>query len=271
MSNSLDKLLGHHVRLTLSPPAAAPSSSSPPAGSRPARQLTGKLWAYDPSLGAVALETSPEPLPTLLASAPAAAAAALHATRNRSSPNTSAPASTGFKIVKISEIKKVEFIPSPQQQQQQQQPNSSSTQSDAAPRPDPTQGLTPTHPVSLAVAQAREAHAVKQSLTKAAKLGGKEVSEIGQLVFDALSKTLPCRWHGSHIIVLDEVVISGPGYDPASTNVPNLDHQQLRSFVDGTNVGPIPNGAQAKANSWNRVVKVLEGERRKILANQTAQ
>lgn len=56
---------------------------------------------------------------------------------------------------------------------------------------------------------------------------------------------------------MEEVVISGPGYDPASTNVPGYTQEQLQSFIDGTNKGPVPEGAQSKANSWNRVTKVV--------------
>lgn len=56
---------------------------------------------------------------------------------------------------------------------------------------------------------------------------------------------------------MEEVVISGPGYDPTSTNVPGYTQEQLQSFIDGTNKGPVPDGAQSKANSWHRVTKVV--------------
>lgn len=56
---------------------------------------------------------------------------------------------------------------------------------------------------------------------------------------------------------MEEVVISGPGYDSASTNVPGYTQEQLQSFLDGTNKGPVPEGAQSKANSWQRVTKVV--------------
>lgn len=73
----------------------------------------------------------------------------------------------------------------------------------------------------------------------------------------ASSCRLPCRWHNSHIIVMEEVVISGPGYDAASTNVPGFTREQLQSYIDGTNTSPAPDGAQSKANSWQRVTKVV--------------
>lgn len=56
---------------------------------------------------------------------------------------------------------------------------------------------------------------------------------------------------------MEEVVISAPGYDPASTNVPGYTQEQLQSFIDGTHKGSVPEGAQSKANSWQRVTKVV--------------
>ena len=56
---------------------------------------------------------------------------------------------------------------------------------------------------------------------------------------------------------MEEVVISGPGYDPTSTDVPGYTQEQLQSFINGTHTGVVPDGAQSKANSWNRVTKVV--------------
>ncbi|CDR88639.1 uncharacterized protein SPSC_05243 [Sporisorium scitamineum] len=235
--SNIAKLLGSRVNLTV--------------GDKQTRTISGKLWAYDPILGIVGLECEPSALPSHLSSAPAAAASVAQASqtsRNRFAQPTNA---VGFTIVKVSEIKKIEFEAT------------ESTNGTAAASKSLVDSLTPIHPVSLKAAQLREADAVKQSLTKVARTG-KDVSQLGQQIFDALSKTLPCRWHESHIIVMEEVVISGPGYDPASTNVPGYTQKQLQSFIDGTNKGPVPGGAQSKANSWHRVTKVLQGERRKM-------
>ena len=158
---NIAKLLGSVVTLTV--------------GDKQPRTLSGKLWAYDPSLGVVGLECEPIPLPPHLSSAPAAAAAVAQASqtsRNRFAQPSSA---VGFTIVKVSEIKKIEFQQS----------------SDAANGADPktqADSLTPIYPVSLKAAQAREAEAVKQSLTKIARTG-KDVSQLCQQIFDALSKT----------------------------------------------------------------------------------
>ncbi|GAK63417.1 uncharacterized protein PAN0_003c1621 [Moesziomyces antarcticus] len=233
---NISKMLGSHVTFTV--------------GDKQSQTLSGKLWAYDPSLGVVGLECEPTTLPSHLQSAPAAAASVAQASQTSRNRFAQASSAVGFTIVKVSEIKKIEF------QHSTDAANGAASQA---------QTLTPIHPVSLKAAQLREADAVKQSLTKVARIG-KDVSQLGQQVFDALSKTLPCRWHNSHIIVMEEVVISGPGYDAASTNVPGFTQDQLQSYIDGTNTSPAPDGAQSKANSWQRVTKVLQGERRKMNA-----
>lgn len=45
---------------------------------------------------------------------------------------------------------------------------------------------------------------------------GENVSALAQDVFDALSRTLPCRWNGDVIVVMDEVEVRGPKYEDAS-------------------------------------------------------
>lgn len=158
---NIAKLLGSVVTLTV--------------GDKQPRTFSGKLWAYDPSLGVVGLECEPIPLPPHLSSAPAAAAAVAQASqtsRNRFAQPSSA---VGFTIVKVSEIKKIEF----------QQTSNATNGADAKTQAD---SLTTIYPVSLKAAQAREADAVKQSLTKIARTG-KDVSQLGQQIFDALSKT----------------------------------------------------------------------------------
>jgi hypothetical protein len=69
---------------------------------------------------------------------------------------------------------------------------------------------TPTiGPVSVNAALRRESDAVKavieESITK-----GIGVTPEGQQIFNALYKTLPCRWHEKSIIVVDEVRIDPP-------------------------------------------------------------
>ena len=172
MSQSFEHLLGQQITLTLLP---HPQDKND-------RVISGKLWAYDQSIGSIALETQPKPLEPFLASSPASAAASQLSSRSRNiASNTS---TTGFKIIKTSEVKKVEFSSASQAASSSSTAANGSSVSQAA-----TSSITPLHAVSLPAAQAREANAVKQSRVKASKMGGKDVSELGQLVFDALSKT----------------------------------------------------------------------------------
>ncbi|KAI9675185.1 MAG: hypothetical protein M1829_003545 [Trizodia sp. TS-e1964] len=55
----------------------------------------------------------------------------------------------------------------------------------------------------------RERQAVEKELLKEARQG-KGVGIEGQEIFDALVRTLPTRWHGTTIIVLDSIVITPP-------------------------------------------------------------
>ena len=45
---------------------------------------------------------------------------------------------------------------------------------------------------------------------------GENVSALAQDVFDALARTLPCKWNGDVIVVMDEVEVRGPAYDAAT-------------------------------------------------------
>ncbi|KAF9285029.1 hypothetical protein BGZ68_004200 [Mortierella alpina] len=85
----------------------------------------------------------------------------------------------------------------------------------------------------------REQQAVREAQAAAARIGV-GVSTVGQEIFDALSKTLPCRWAKDSIVVMDEVIIAPP-YEPEN----------------------------CKANASSsytlaRVKKVLEGERSRM-------
>ncbi|KAF9931825.1 hypothetical protein FBU30_009521 [Linnemannia zychae] len=93
--------------------------------------------------------------------------------------------------------------------------------------------------VQLDKIQQREQQAVREAQAAAARIGV-GVSSIGQDIFDALSKTLPCRWHKDQIIVMDEVIISSP-YEPD-----NCKANASSSYI------------------LARVKKVLEGERSRM-------
>ncbi|KAJ1976739.1 hypothetical protein H4R35_002577 [Dimargaris xerosporica] len=88
---------------------------------------------------------------------------------------------------------------------------------------------------------------VKQQLQQGIKETESHVLKIGvgvtkeaQAIFNALSKTLPCRWANDAIVVLDEVIIHSP-YEP----------QNCRANV-------------AASSLLERVKKVLQGERQRL-------
>jgi len=94
-------------------------------------------------------------------------------------------------------------------------------------------------PLDAAQCQAREAAAIKTAEDDAKKIGV-GVSELAQDIFDAMSKTLPCKWSDKSIIVMDDVKIDDP-YTPECCK-------------------------GSKDTSLSRVRKVLEGERARLTA-----
>lgn len=90
-------------------------------------------------------------------------------------------------------------------------------------------------PVSMEAATKREQAAVK----KAKELRftrGVGVTREGQMVFDAIYKTLPCRWHEKSIIVFDEVRVDPPyTAEACKADSPNSSALELvKKIVQGT-------------------------------------
>ncbi|KAA8915650.1 hypothetical protein TRICI_002202 [Trichomonascus ciferrii] len=63
--------------------------------------------------------------------------------------------------------------------------------------------------VSINAARKREQEAVKKA-RELRVTQGVGVTREGQMIFDAIYKTLPCRWHEKSIIVFDEVRVDPP-------------------------------------------------------------
>ncbi|KAJ1799545.1 hypothetical protein LPJ59_001756 [Coemansia sp. RSA 2399] len=89
--------------------------------------------------------------------------------------------------------------------------------------------------VPAGVIEARKQKALVQARERASRIGV-GVSDKAQSIFDALSRTLPCRWSQGKIVVLDEISIEPPY---------NVD--DCRDLTGGS-------------SSLQRVKKVLQGE-----------
>ncbi|KAI9246313.1 anticodon-binding domain-containing protein [Helicostylum pulchrum] len=94
-------------------------------------------------------------------------------------------------------------------------------------------------PVSVEQLKSREGDALKGFGNEVSKMGV-GVTKEGQDIFNALSKTLPCRWSKDTIVVMDEVLITPPY---------SVDNCKANS---------------SSGASLARVKKVLEGERKRL-------
>ncbi|WFD30176.1 hypothetical protein MSPP1_001193 [Malassezia sp. CBS 17886] len=228
-------------------------SFTAPAYAAAAETIVGRLWAYDAALDLVVLETGNTS--ALPAGMQRAAAAFVHEqVGGPAAAQTSAAsgALAGFKMVRGVAIASVEAL--------SEEAYAAAQAADATYQPHTA--LSSVAPVPVESMEARGAAAVKKSSERAQQLGPKSVTDEGQRIFDALSKTLPCRWHDIHIIVLDEVVIGGPSYVTHSTYVPGLSREQLDGLLAEDRSGedvPSVERAQAKAMTWQRVTKVVSG------------
>jgi len=186
----------------------------------------GQIYAYDPKTNCVVLQT------------PSAS----------TTPNSSGSQKYDFRILKISFLKEVIQIPNRKSSIDINSNSTTVTNSTAnnssANGPNTNNGIFSTFVPSVGYVpldriQTREIHAVKETQAALARIGV-GVTQKAQDIFDALSKTLPCRWAKESIVVLDEVMINPP-YD-----------------IDDCKAN------QSASGSLARVKKVLEGERKRL-------
>jgi len=191
--------------------------------------IEGRVYAYDTLTNCVALEIPRRPVAT-----PAAAPAPSVLTQAN-------PPRYDFRIFKINYLREV--IPLPDES-----PAPATNGMNGAAAIAGGVGLEanifstampPINHVHVERLQVREQLAIKEMGAQLAKTGV-GVTQEGQEIFDALSKTLPCRWHKDTIVVLDEVLISSP-YDVDSCRA-----------------------STSSSASLARVKKVLEGERKRL-------
>ncbi|PWN29684.1 hypothetical protein BDZ90DRAFT_273584 [Jaminaea rosea] len=269
----LTSYLGLPLRLTLSSP--------------PNTQVSGLLFSHDVQTGLVVLETgynpaAPPPYPATAAAAPSSQRTnAVIAAQGGSSSREP----TGFKLIKERCIKSVEVLPNTTAEAAAASskpvngaPSSASSQN--APVASDVifaKTLSPITPIDASIAERREAAASREAQLRASKIGV-GVTEFAQEIFEGLSKTMPCRWHQTQIVIMDEMMLAEP-YDLPSLRVPRYSQSLLeRLAADDEKISQadLPQGedvsrAKAKARSWERVCKVLEGERRRAAARRAAQ
>lgn len=106
--------------------------------------------------------------------------------------------------------------------------------------PQPVEDLRPVRPIDMAKLRTKEAAAIADARKEASRIGV-GVSPQAQLIFNALSKTLPCRWDNDTIVIFDDLRILSP-------------HR----------VQDVKAGSQTSQNELNRVKRVLEGETRRL-------
>lgn len=144
------------------------------------REVSGTLWTYDSATSLVVLTTP-------------ATTTTQGDTTTVSNPTTAQnpPSSKrSYHLIKTTQIRSVSVL---------------SLVPDAS-LPSPLEPLRALNPVE---ATARVEKAVQEDKKQRARVG-QGVSEEAQALFDALGKTLPVRWHGTEIVVMDEVLISEP-------------------------------------------------------------
>ncbi|KAJ2964196.1 hypothetical protein NQZ79_g789 [Umbelopsis isabellina] len=107
--------------------------------------------------------------------------------------------SNAFRIIKISHIKElISAQPKKQDDAKTESIEAAFSQANSAPRK-----------VYIDQIKQREAEAIKLASQQAARTGV-GVTKEAQAIFDALSKTLPCRWAKDTIVVMDEIIITPP-------------------------------------------------------------
>ncbi|CEP07367.1 hypothetical protein [Parasitella parasitica] len=137
-------------------------------------EIEGLVYTYDRISNCIAIDSSPQTSPTTTTAAAAAAAGC----------------NMSFRIIKISHIKEIISLGDL---------SSSDNKKD----------YLPVNRVQVDRLKSRESEALKGFQSQVSKIGV-GVTKEGQDIFNALSKTLPCRWSKETIVVMDEILITPP-------------------------------------------------------------
>ncbi|KAI9227064.1 MAG: anticodon-binding domain-containing protein [Piptocephalis tieghemiana] len=179
--------------------------------------VEGEVYSYDTVAGIIALQRPPQ---------------------NGPAPDGSPR--WDYTIVRLAQIKEIIHIRPHPSSSSLSNSNSSTTTHTPLPSSLPKVGYTHLERIRI-----RESTNVRNARTDQARLGV-GVTEDAQKIFDALSKTLPCRWAKQSIVVLDEVIIHSP-YTEDSCKA-NAEH----------------------ASTLSRVQRVLQGERGRLGLSETS-
>lgn len=149
------------------------------------RNVEGSLYTFEPSTGMLvisALDLSSSPAPT------AGAKAVLPVTAQNPAPAVQQKRS--FHFIKSNQIKSVVVL-------------------SAIPDASLVQFAASLSQLLFNNVEAKVQKAVQDDIKERARLG-EGVSEETQALFDTLAKTLPVRWSGKSMVVMDEVIIEPP-------------------------------------------------------------
>ncbi|KAK3175063.1 hypothetical protein OEA41_002309 [Lepraria neglecta] len=112
--------------------------------------------------------------------------------------------------------------------------------------PSITNPLPPIQPLNINALQARARAALEKAREHAKKINP-QASKEAQELFDAIARTLPTRWEKTDIVVMDQVVVKGPGYKV----------EDCRS------------GRDTQPHMLTRVKKVVDNERKRLAQKDT--
>jgi len=153
-----------------------------PAYEEQSPTVMGRLWAYDAQLEMLVLETGntsalPPPMRRVASSAAHGSSAA-----PARGPSAAPGPLSGFKLISAAGVANFDVLSESEYASARSAAYNGATFA-------PGDALSSVPPVAPAALEARESASRRRSLEKAERTGSKDVGEMGQAVFDALSKT----------------------------------------------------------------------------------
>lgn len=158
--------------------------------------ITGKIYTYDAKSNTVTLEEA-----------------------------ASASKPAGYRIIKTSFIRDVQVLEKPKRTTS----NEPGARVAVVEKAEPIIGY-----VNTANMAKKESSAI-QNAVKVRSTRGVGVSKEAQIIFDAIYKTIPCRWYDNSIIVMDEVRVDPPyTAESCKSDSPGNALELVRRIITGT-------------------------------------